>query len=434
MKKVYSLFISLILIHAQSSIVNPLAPPIAIKIGLFRHADAPQYNDIVWQPKILCLEITQQCDNPMPCTVCASDSSIRSQNKLNKQQVLARLKEAKDAGLLYFAATGGEPTLEEDTLFEAIEYGERIGVRLIYINTNCFNWGESVDKCRKKLHLLKKLKHNTWEQDHTTLCISMGDEHQRGIPLVRVVNFIEAYQEVFPGTTLEAIGLRFNKTDQAIQQLIKELFTRHLIESKSSSILLDESNRVTEIILANNTRIAIFYNYVVPINRAETADAQTYEHFHLDDIHLKRPISSVPVNHNNYQTLVIGWDNKASPDIVFKCTETLVIPDSDKKTISQIISEGNQDPLLRAGVESVWRIIEAAKLCEYGDLIEQLKKKHSTIHGLTSELISDPERKRKITNIIIHQDIETLHNLSPQKLSQVNGEIKRHASQVRQCI
>ena len=355
------------------------------------------YEKNVWRPNILSFELTRTCDNPELCRICASGSTHNSKSRLTREQVFARLREAKEAGIQYFGVTGGEPTLEEETLFAAIEEGERCGVRFNYINTNCYKWGQTVDLAKEKLTRIAKLKNDTWEQDHTVISIGVGDEH-RGIPIERTANFIEAYQEVFPGSTLEANGLRLIEKDQTIEKLIVELTRRGLINDVTRNP--QDNDRVTEIILNNDTRISIFYNYVVPISRAISVDPSEYEHFNLTDDHLKRPISRVPTREGMQQVIVIGWDNKASPDIVFKCTNTLVIPDSDKKTVSEIIAEGNQDPLLRAGVESIWRILEAAKNCGYGDLIKKLRKKHSTIHGLIAEIILDPERKMEMRHHI----------------------------------
>lgn len=364
-----------------------------------------KYKEDVWKPIIISFELTQRCDNPIPCRVCAADASHNALAKLTKKQVLTRLKEAHEADLKFFSVTGGEPTLEDETLFAAIEEGERLGVRFNYLNTNCYNWGCDIYTAKKKLSTIAKLKKKTWDKDCTEICISLSDEHY-GIPVERVANFIQAYQEIFPGKTLEAIGLRFKKKDYYVEQLIDELYKRNLIKYREKDVHRDQNdyNRIKEVILNKNTKISIFYNYVVPINRSKKISQNEYEIFQLTDAYLKKPISLVPTKKGYLQTIVIGWDNKASPDIVFKCTNTLVIHNSDKKSISQIIADGNQDPLLRAGVESVWRIIIAGRHCGFEGLIEKIRKRHSTIHGFIADIIGDSERKANIRNYLTIED------------------------------
>lgn len=324
---------------------------------------------------------------------------------MTKEQVITRLNEANEVGIKYFSITGGEPTLEEETLFAAIEEGERIGVRFNYLNTNCYNWGQSIEIAKEKLSKIAYLKRDTWNLDNTVICISVGDEHN-GIPILRVANFIEAYVEIFSNTTIEAIGLRFKKKDETIEKLICELKRRNLLRKISNNVTRDfeDNERVKKIYLIKNVKISIFYNYVVPINRASNVNKDEYEIFNLTEEYLRKPLSRVPTSKGFFQAIIIGWDNKAAPDIVFKCTDTLVIQDSDKKTLAQIIEDGNKDPLLRVAVQSVGIIVYAAQKCGYSNVINDLIEKHSTIHGLISELICDNKRKNDIKNYIINQN------------------------------
>jgi molybdenum cofactor biosynthesis enzyme MoaA len=376
-------------------------PDDVLKLLIKEHVEKLLY---VWKPTIMCLEITQQCDNPKPCRLCASRSTMKCKALLTKDEALNRLREAKVAGIKNFSITGGEPTLEEETLFSLVEEGERIGVKFNYLNTNCYNWGESVELARNKLRRIARIKGDNWKKDNVRLCISVGDEHARGIPVERVANFIEAYQEVFPDTVLEAIALRQTASDNALEKLISILRQRHILENTDEVVSRDSMGRVNELKL-KQSRLSIFYNYAVPIGR-HPSDMEDFEHYYMPDKYLNRPISQIETAVGSSQVIIIGWDNKASPDIVFKCTDTIVIPDSDIKTIDQIIAEGNRDPLLRAGVQSVWRILEAAKQCGYSKLIETLRKKHSTIHGLIAELISDADRKEAITLSLAANDQE----------------------------
>ena len=176
----------------------------------------------VWKPTTLCLEITQRCDNPTPCRICAANATHGAQARLTVQQIKRRLMEAKAAGIKYLSITGGEPTVEEKVLFSAVEEAEKIGIEFVYFNTNCYRWGRSVGFAKKKLRKLAEAKVFSWDKTHATVCISISNEHQKGIPVTRVANFIEAYQATFPGTKLEAIGLRMKEEDKAVASLITE--------------------------------------------------------------------------------------------------------------------------------------------------------------------------------------------------------------------
>jgi len=116
---------------------------------------------------------------PAACTDCGTLSSPRERGHLDLDTVLAAIEEARELGFCNVVFTGGEATLEWNTLLRGIERAasHSLPVRLV---TNA-HWATSARVAHNKLAAL--MAAGLSEINYST-----GDEHIRFIPLERVAH------------------------------------------------------------------------------------------------------------------------------------------------------------------------------------------------------------------------------------------------------
>jgi hypothetical protein len=102
----------------------------------------------------------------------------------------------------------------------------------------------------------------------------------------------------------------------------------------------------------------VFFNYIVPIGRGEDMPYDAYKHYQLTDKELARGLSALHIDGKVAQTITIGWDGKCAPDVVLKCSESVIAGNLYLDSFAEVVRSANNDPLVRGILTSVHRIIE----------------------------------------------------------------------------
>jgi organic radical activating enzyme len=360
------------------------------------------YNSKIWKPEIMCIELTQQC-NAM-CGHCASNSSPFTKIRLSPNEVDRIVRQAGKAGVKYLGLTGGEPFLVMDTLLSSINAATECGVYFDYINSNCF-WARTEDEAIAILRKIKAVAHPSHlKQKRGMFSFSVTTEHLRWVKLQNFINAIRAHAVVFPGQTLELVSVKGNLFGREQLSVFDKLISglgNDVVETK-----YNEEGWPTKIYL-KGFEIDIFFNYLVPIGRGEDMKYEDYEHYHLTDKELNRGLSKLYVDGNIIQTITIGWDGKSAPDVVLKCSESVIAGNLLLEEYEDIVAHGNDDPLIRGILENINHIISLSKLLGmYEKMVDSLNY-HNTIQGYVSEFMKDPKKRLLLTLELFKEDVET---------------------------
>lgn len=169
------------------------------------------FHSLCQSPKILAIMPTLACT--ASCKDCGSSSNPNRQHKLDRGVILKSIKQAKDLSFAKIVFTGGEATLEWETLLEGLEYSRSLGLQPRLV-TNA-HWAHSLD-CAKK-RLIDLVEHGLDEINYST-----GDEHARFVPLQRVLNAILATVEL-------NLDVNIMVEYRAIRTINKEFILNHPI-------------------------------------------------------------------------------------------------------------------------------------------------------------------------------------------------------------
>lgn len=138
--------------------------------------------------KILSILITRRCT--AACRHCGSFSSPRATDTLSESVVRDSIDQAARLGFKLIAFTGGESTLEWDTLSMGVLRANGHGIRTRLVTNG--HWATSRAEAARVIHDFK-----SWGLDE--LNVSTGDEHIRFVPLETVINSIaEAVTAGYP--------------------------------------------------------------------------------------------------------------------------------------------------------------------------------------------------------------------------------------------
>jgi hypothetical protein len=360
-----------------------------------------RYLDRVWAPTIMCIEITQQCN--AVCGHCASNSSPYTKIRLTPEKVREIVEQAAAEGVKFLGLTGGEPFLEQATLREAIRTATANGVLFDYINSNCF-WARTEAKAAQVLESIKAVAdpHHV-KQRRGMFSISVTTEHLRWIPIENFVNVIRAHERVFPGQTLEMVSVRgdlFGKRQEDVFLRILALLGDHVVR-----VDRDDEGKISRI-FTKAGEIDVFFNYIVPIGRGEDMAYDEYEHYELTDAELKKGLSALHIDGKVAQTVTVGWDGKCAPDVVLKCSESVIAGNLNLQTFAEMVTAGNNDPLIRGILTSVHRIIHISRRTGIFEMMQAKLKLHNSIQGYVSEFMKDPKKRLLMTMDLLAEDIE----------------------------
>lgn len=127
--------------------------------------------------KVLSILPTRRCT--AACRHCGSLSSPKAKDTLSREVVLDAIKQAAELDFKLIAFTGGEATLEWETLSCAVEFARDLHLRTRLV-TNA-HWAESRKRAQEVIQTFRR-----WGLDE--LNVSTGDEHARFVPLEFVIN------------------------------------------------------------------------------------------------------------------------------------------------------------------------------------------------------------------------------------------------------
>jgi organic radical activating enzyme len=140
-----------------------------------RAHDAPIDEPLVRATKVLSIMPTFRCT--AACTNCGTFSSPAERTTLDREAMLAAIKEAKQLGFAVVVFTGGEATLQRRDLLAGISYATELGLPTRVVS-NAY-WARSPQKAAKVLDEL--VGAGLSEINYST-----GDEHIRFVPIERV--------------------------------------------------------------------------------------------------------------------------------------------------------------------------------------------------------------------------------------------------------
>ena len=370
------------------------------------------YSDRVWDPTVMCVEITQQCN--ALCGHCASNSSPYTKIRLAPEKVQELVEQAALEGVEFLGLTGGEPFLEQKTLLTAIDTATQNGILFDYINSNCF-WAKTLEQAIEVLSRVKAVANqNHIKQKRGMFSLSVTTEHLKWIPLQNFINVILAHEEVFPGQTIELVSVRGAMFGQEQAPVFEDIIQRlgdHVVK-----VDRDANGKVARI-YTKRSEIDVFFNYIVPIGRGEDMAYGDYEHYELSDKELKRGLSLLAVDDKAVQTITVGWDGKCAPDVVLKCSESVIAGNLYLNSFAEVVANGNNDPLIRGILASVYRIINISKRTGIFDMVSAKLKYHNTIQGYVSEFMKDPKKRLLMTIDLLKEDLE-----SGQRVFDEHGE------------
>lgn len=129
--------------------------------------------------KLLAIMPTLTCTSS--CKDCGSNSNPKISYKLNLDKVIESIFQAKELNFEVVVFTGGEATLEWETLLKGVKYSSTLGLRSRLV-TNA-HWAHSLDQTKKCLEEL--IEHGL-----DNINFSTGDEHARFVPIKSVLNAI----------------------------------------------------------------------------------------------------------------------------------------------------------------------------------------------------------------------------------------------------
>jgi len=360
-----------------------------------------RYRQPIWKPTIMCIEITQQCN--AICGHCASNSSPYTKIRLDRDKVREIVEQAARAGVEYMGLTGGEPFLEQPTLLEAIKTATENGVLFDYINSNCF-WAKTEERAEAMLRRVKAVadKHHV-KQRRGMFSLSLTTEHLKWVPIENYVNVIRAHEKVFPGQTLEMVSVRgdlFGEKQEPAFLRVIELLGDHV-----TRVDRDEEGKISRI-HTKASEIDVFFNYIVPIGRGEDMLYDDYEHYQLTDKELKKGLSALHIDGKVAQTVTVGWDGKCAPDVVLKCSESVLAGNLNLESFDDMVANGNNDPLIRGILTSVHRIIHISRRTGIFDMMQTKLRFHNSIQGYVSEFMKDPKKRLLMTIDLLREDVE----------------------------
>ena len=163
------------------------------------------------------------------CRHCGSHSRPNRPERLDSAIIMESIRQAGNLGFAGVVFTGGEATLEWDSLLRAIRFASELGLppRLV---TNA-HWAVSVDIARTTLDTLV-------ERGLRDINFSTGDEHTRFVPMDYVVNAAVAAAE-------RGIDIHIMVEYSAARQITKARILSHsLLDGLTSA--QRESIRITE--------------------------------------------------------------------------------------------------------------------------------------------------------------------------------------------
>jgi organic radical activating enzyme len=360
-----------------------------------------RYEDEIWRPTVMCIEITQQCN--ARCDHCASNSSPHTKIRLTPEHVREIVIQAARAGVKYLGLTGGEPFLERETLHTAISTATEHGVLFDYINSNCF-WARTEEIAVEVLNEVKRVAHPTHlKQRRGMFSLSVTTEHLRFVKLQNIINVIRAHERVFPGQTLELVSVKGEmfgaKQEPVFDRIVQEL------GDQVTHVARCEDGRISRI-HTKGSEIDVFFNYIVPIGRGEDMRYEEYEHYQLTDRELSRGLSTLDIDGSVVQTITVGWDGKSAPDVVLKCSESVLAGNLHLESFEDLIANGNNDPLIRGVLTSVHRIIAISRRTGIYDKLAERLRYHNSIQGYVSEFMKDPKKRLLMSLDLLSEDIQ----------------------------
>ncbi len=359
-----------------------------------------RYRDEIWRPSIMCIEITQQCN--ATCGHCASNSSPYTKIRLTIEKIEEIVRQAAKEGVKFLGLTGGEPFLEKPMILKAIETATKSGIIFDYINSNCF-WAKTEAIAVEVLKEIKAVSHpDHFKQKRGMFSLSVTTEHQRFVKLERIIHVILAHEKVFPGQTLELVSVRGSMFGTAQAPVFDEIIRR--LGDYVVRVERDKDEQVSRIYTKGGD-IDVFFNYIVPIGRGEDMVYEEYEHYELSERELQRGLSMLHIDGKAAQTITVGWDGKSAPDVVLKCSESIIAGNLYLESFAKLIANGNNDPLIRGVLTSVYRIIAISKRTGIFDQMREQLKFHNTIQGYVSEFMKDPKKRALMSLDLLEEDI-----------------------------
>jgi hypothetical protein len=124
---------------------------------------------------------TYQCT--AACKNCCFGSNPHIKHRIQREQILSAIKQAADYGIRLLVFSGGECFLLKHDLDDAIAYANNLGM-LSRCVTNGY-WAVTEDAAVARLRSLQC-------SGLTEINFSTGDEHQRFVPIERIINGILA--------------------------------------------------------------------------------------------------------------------------------------------------------------------------------------------------------------------------------------------------
>jgi hypothetical protein len=368
-----------------------------VRRRLVRHV---RYGDAVWRPTVMCIEITQQCN--AECNHCASNSTPATKIRLSPEKVVEIVEQAARQGVRFLGITGGEPFLERKTMLAAIAAATANDIRFDYINSNCF-WAKTESAAVDILRQIKEVAHpDHVKQKRGMFSISVTSEHLRFVDMGCIINAIRALQHVFPSQTIELVGVRGEMFGVEQAPLFEQVIER--LGNDVLRVERDDHGRVSRI-HTRGGEIDVFFNYIVPIGRGEDMDYEHYEHYELTEKELKRGLSMLEIDGTVAQTITVGWDGKSAPDVVLKCSESIIAGNLYLESFADLIANGNNDPLIRGVLSSVYRIISISKRTGIFEQMRERLRFHNSIQGYVSEFMKDPKKRLLMSLDLLAEDI-----------------------------
>lgn len=159
--------------------------------------------------RALVLVYTLKCN--LSCEICCFSCSPKRNEKMELQDALNYVAQAKKEGMRILGITGGEPFLYEDEILALSEYATEIGL-MVTITTNCF-WASTYEKTLEMINKLKKSGVNHMK-------ISCDEFHNKNIPYENIKNVLKAAREA---DFRIVVGSTIIKDSYKLSDIIKKL-------------------------------------------------------------------------------------------------------------------------------------------------------------------------------------------------------------------
>jgi|GEM_PF-6917961 hypothetical protein len=346
--------------------------------------------------------ITRRCNNL--CAHCAPAASPQALEKVDN--VSRFMLDIEDLPIAHLHIEGGEPMLEPDLVYKALNYAVRNRrMRLVVLETSA-SWATSPEETRNILYSVGFAFRQA--RDCSLLVAANLDHFHRAVPLENCLHLLQGVFSIFPTGQVD-FSHTVSPGDETIVQFISLLDLERLLvrvdvhtssgETVYDSLQIKVEGREQKILIENKIPVLVGRgkdlrgdDKYVAYRRAaacRSLDLREGHGFIFPDL--------AP---GVWQILSLGWDGNIYPSAMFMHTGTLPIGDSYVDSPEEAIIRAQKDPILRAlFLKGVGPIYRAA--LEIDPTVAELRDERLLQEELLFDLLADPERTLRITERLL---------------------------------